>query len=345
MDFLEYYNLREHPFSNVVDNKFYYNSAQHSSALIKLKHAIDNRRGLSIVIGDIGSGKTTLARRLLEELDEDRYEAALLVIIHSSVSSDWLLKKLALQLGVDEPSDEKLDLLGQLYRRLVEIHEAGKTSIVLMDEVQMLNSREIMEEFRGLLNMEIPEGKLINLIFFGLNELETVMSLDEPLRQRVAMRIKINAFAESDTHDYVVHRLRVAGSDSSMFSEGAIREIYRFSSGLPRLINTICDNALLEGFLMKLSTIDADVIRTVAVDLGLCEMSADERCVAGPKRDAESTLPEPPGGEEAGSEEAVEDPLAFLNEGALEGDEGEDPLAFLGEDSESDDDDLLADMK
>lgn len=269
MDFLAFYELREHPFSNVVDNRFYYNSPHHANALIKLKHSVDSRRGLAVVIGDIGSGKTTLARRLLEELDETTYEAALLVIIHSSVSSGWLLKKLALQLGLEEVKDDKVELLGQLYRRLAEINEEGKIAVVLMDEVQMLNSKEIMEEFRGLLNMEMPGGKMINLIFFGLNELEDILSLDEPLKQRIAMRIMLSAFSEKDTHDYIFHRLSVAGRTKQIFTDGAISKIWLYSRGLPRLINTICDNALLEGFLVKAQQIDADIINRVATDLGL----------------------------------------------------------------------------
>lgn len=270
MDFLAFYNLREHPFSNVVDNRFYYNSPQHSNALVKLKHSIDSRRGLTVVIGDIGSGKTTLARRLLDDLDENRYEAALLVVIHSSVSSEWLLKKFALQLGFEHVKDEgKVELLGHLYRRLQEINEQGKTAVVLMDEVQMLNSRDIMEEFRGLLNMEMPEGKMLNLVFFGLTDLEEVLSLDEPLRQRVAMRIVLKAFSESDTRDYILHRLKVAGCEKQIFTEEAVKQIFKYSQGLPRLINTICDNSLLEGFLLKAGSVTDSVIKTVAVDLGL----------------------------------------------------------------------------
>jgi len=270
MDFLAFYNLREHPFSNVVDNRFYYNSPQHSNALVKIKHAIDSRRGLTVVIGDIGSGKTTLARRLLDDLDENRYEAALLVVIHSSVSSEWLLKKFALQLGFEHVKDEgKVELLGQLYRRLQEINEQGKTAVVLMDEVQMLNSRDIMEEFRGLLNMELPEGKMLNLVFFGLTDLEEVLSLDEPLKQRVAMRIVLKSFSESDTRDYIAHRLKVAGCEKQIFTEEAVKQIFKYSQGLPRLINTICDNALLEGFLLKAGAITDSVVKTVAVDLGL----------------------------------------------------------------------------
>lgn len=270
MDYLEYYGLKEHPFTNVVDNKFYYNSPQVRDALIKLRYAIDTKKGLAVVIGDIGAGKTTLARRLLEELDENRYEATLLVIIHSSVSSEWLLKKFAIQLGVDDMKNEsKVEMLSHIYRRLLEINESGKTAVLLMDEVQMLKSREIMEEFRGLLNMEMPGGKMINLIFFGLPDLEDVLSLDEPLKQRVAMKIAIKPFSDEDTQDYIRHRMKIAGCATEIFTDRAMAEVYRYSTGVPRLINTICDNALLEGYLFKTKSIGESVIRAVAIDLGL----------------------------------------------------------------------------
>ena len=269
MDYLEYYTLDEHPFSNVVDSRFYWNSPQQAEAIVKLKYAIDTRKGLAVVIGNIGAGKTTLARKILEELDEEHYEAALLVIIHSSVSSEWLFKKFAIQLGVQNISDNKVELLGEIYRRLREINEEGKRAVVLMDEVQMLNSREIMEEFRGLLNMESADGKMVNFVFFGLPDLEQVLALDEPLKQRVAIRIRLNAYSEEDTSDYIRHRMKVAGSSTDIFTDNAIAMVFKYSHGVPRLINTICDNALLEGFLFKKSFIDDSIVRAVAVDLGL----------------------------------------------------------------------------
>ncbi len=269
MDYLEYYGLKEHPFSNVVDSRFYYNSPLHSDALVKLRYAVDTRKGLSVVIGGIGTGKTTLARRFLEELDESEYEAALLVVVHSSVSSEWLFKKFAMQLGVRDVKDDKVELLTQIYKRLYEIIEQDKKAVVMIDEVQMLNSREIMEEFRGLLNMESHDGKMLNIIFFGLSELEDVLSLDEPLKQRVAIKIGLKEFSEKDTKDYIKHRLAVAGCNKDIFTEEAIKSIYLFTNGTPRLINTLCDNALLEGYLSKASTIDRSTIETVAVDFGL----------------------------------------------------------------------------
>lgn len=269
MDYLQYYRLKEHPFSNVVDNKFYFDSPQHRDALLKLKYAIDTKKGLAVVIGDIGTGKTTLARRLLDDLNEDLYEATLLVVIHSSVSSEWLLRKFAIQLGIKDTKEDKVEILGQIYKRLWEINESGKTAVMLIDEVQMLKSREIMEEFRGLLNMEMPGGKMINLVLFGQPDLEEVLSLDEPLKQRVAMRVPLRPFNEDNTVEYIKHRLHVAGGDETLFLYNALREIYKYSRGIPRLINTICDNALLEGYLFKAKNIDDSIIKAVAIDLGL----------------------------------------------------------------------------
>jgi type II secretory pathway predicted ATPase ExeA len=117
--------------------------------------------------------------------------------------------------------------------------------------------------------METSDGKMINLVFFGLPELEDVLSLDEPLKQRVAVKIRLKEFSENDTKDYIKHRLGVAGCPKDIFSDEAIRMIYDYTNGVPRLINTVCDNALLEGYLAKEQTVDSRTVQTVAVDLGL----------------------------------------------------------------------------
>ncbi len=174
-----------------------------------------------------------------------------------------------MQLGVEEIPEDKVNLLGKVYHRLIDIHESGKKAVVLIDEAQMLNSREIMEEFRGLLNLEAPGGKLVSFVFFGLPELDDVLSLDEPLKQRVAVKYRLKSFTPDTTEEYVKHRLHVAGSIEGIFTADAMEAVHMYSKGIPRLINTVCDNALLEGFLTKKNSVDRQIIEEVAADLGL----------------------------------------------------------------------------
>ena len=269
MTYLDFYELNQEPFSNAPVSRFYFGSAQHAQALMRLTHAVANMKGLAVLVGDIGAGKTTLARRMLDSLPEEEYEAALLVIIHSGITAGWLLRRIALQLGVESPAEEKLALLSQLYQRLVRIHEQGKKAVVLIDEAQMLASRELMEEFRGLLNLEVPERKLLSFVFFGLPEIEDNLRLDPPLAQRVALKYRLESFKPQDTEAYLQHRLRLAGATRIPFTASAIGAIHDYARGTPRLINTICDNALFEGFVARTREIDELAIERVARDLGL----------------------------------------------------------------------------
>ena len=281
MSYLDFYQLSQEPFSNAPVSRFYYSSAQHAQALMRLMHAVGQMKGLALLVGDIGAGKTTLARRLLDNLPEDEYEAALLVIVHSGITAEWLLRRIALQLGVENPAEEKLPLLSQLYQRLIRIHESGKKAVVLIDEAQMLDTREIMEEFRGLLNLEVPERKLLSFVFFGLPEIEENLKLDPPLAQRVALRYRLEPLTEDATEAYIRHRLRLAGAPRVPFTPEAISVVHRFSHGTPRIINTLCDNALFEGFLVKAPDVDAPLVDRIAKDLALAS-GADGETAPGP---------------------------------------------------------------
>lgn len=269
MTYLDFFELSQEPFSNAPVSRFYYDSAQHSQALLRLMHSVSYMKGLSILVGDIGAGKTTLARRMLDSLPESEYEAALLVIIHSGITANWLLRRIALQLGVESPAQEKLALLSQLYQRLLQIYDSGKKAVVLIDEAQMLETREIMEEFRGLLNLEVPERKLISFVFFGLPEIEKNLKLDPPLAQRVALRYKLEPFSADSTEAYVKHRLRLAGCPRIPFTPEAIAAVHEYSGGSPRVINTVCDNALFEAFLARSQIIDERLIAHIGDNLGL----------------------------------------------------------------------------
>lgn len=269
MGYAEHFNLEREPFSNAPNDRFFFNSDQHNQALLRLMYSVDSDKGLAVLVGGVGTGKTTLARRMLDSLTLDKYESSLLVMIHSAITPVWLLSRIALQLGVKSPDSDPLKILKQLYERLLQIHHEGRKAVVLIDEAQMLQSRELMEEFRGLLNLEIPGKKLLNVVFFGLSELEQTMKLDEPLAQRVAVKYTLKPLSVETTHSYIAHRLRVAGRDEALFEEGAIDKIHIYAGGVPRLINTIADNALFETFLRHDNIVSGKVVDSVSEDLGL----------------------------------------------------------------------------
>ena len=269
MSYAEHFGFEREPFSNAPDARFYFNSEQHRQSLQRLMYAVDSNKGLAVLIGGIGTGKTTLARRMLDCLPEDRYESSLLVMVHSGITPEWILTRIAMQFGVEAPASDRLTLLKQLYDRLLQIEESGRRAVVLIDEAQMLQTRELMEEFRGLLNLEIPSKKLLNIVFFGLPEVEDCLRLDEPLAQRVAVKYQLHSFTVETTTSYINHRLRVAGADRVIFVDDAIPAIHRFTGGVPRLINTICDNCLFESFMRKMDQVDVPVVHSVAGDFGL----------------------------------------------------------------------------
>jgi type II secretory pathway predicted ATPase ExeA len=269
MSYLDFYGLQREPFSNAPDPRFFWNGSAHQVALTKLQFALEQRRGLMLVTGEIGAGKTTIARQLFENLDDGRFHKAMLVVIHSEVTADWLLHRFAHLLGVESPKGGKLELLGQIYERLRALDERGKIVAMLIDEAQMLGTRELMEEFRGLLNIEARERKLINFLFFGLPEVEENLRLDEPLRQRVALRIELRRYDEHETLAYLAHRVNIAGGRPSLIGPATAARLHERSQGSPRLINALADNLLLEGFVTRSRALTPEMVDKVAGELNI----------------------------------------------------------------------------
>jgi len=269
MDYIKYYELSDQPFSNAPDSRFFFENPPHHKALVKLTHAAERMTGLGVILGDIGTGKTMISRRLLETLPEEQYEVGLMVIIHSEVTPMWLLSKIAQLVGVEEIPEGKAEIISALFHRLMELHEQGKKAIIIIDEAQMLKSQEVMEEMRGLLNMEASGSLMITFLMFGLPDLDEKLALDPPLSERVAMKHRLASFDAEATTNYVKHRLEIGGRHDELFTPEALDLMYQYSKGKPRTVNTICDNALLEGCLAQQKVIDETIIESVAQDLGL----------------------------------------------------------------------------
>ncbi len=277
MGYTDYFNFDREPFSNAPNEKFYFASEQHNQALIRLMYSVDSNKGLAVLVGGVGTGKTTLARRMLDSLPIEKYESSLLVMIHSGITPEWLLSRICMQLGIKSPDSNPLKMLKQLYERLLQIESEGRKAVVLIDEAQMLQTKELMEEFRGLLNLEIPDKKLLNIVFFGLPELDAIMQLDEPLAQRIAVKYTLQPLAAASTVAYINHRLKIAGAQTAPFEPSTLPLIHQFSGGVPRLINTICDNALFEVYLRRDTGVTEKIVQNVTEDLGLRKVPQTEK--------------------------------------------------------------------
>lgn len=268
MSVKDFFQINELPFSNAPDLKYFYSSTPHHDTLTRLRYVIENRKGLAIVTGQIGTGKTTLARLLFEELNPELYETVLMIVVHSEITSEWILKKICTQMDAENIPSDKPGMLTALYKRLYELNEKGKKAVILIDEAQMLKHKDVMEEIRGILNFEDEFGKLLTFVLFGLPELEDNLSVDEPLKQRISLKCRLKQLEFEGTKNYILHRIKVSGAKYNFFADEAFRSIYDASGGIPRLINTVCDNAMFESYLVKEKIVKKQTVDQVVDDLG-----------------------------------------------------------------------------
>jgi type II secretory pathway predicted ATPase ExeA len=275
MEHLEYFELPADPFQNDADARFYYESAPQKRARLRLLRGIHQRKALSVLVGGPGLGKTTLAQVVLRTLEDKDYAAHYLSIPHEACSSGWFLPNVARAFGVPAPSAEVSQLIDQIHAQLVAITTARRTPVLLIDEAQLFRNRDAMEEFRGLLNLTHDGKKLLSMVLFGLHELGDILKLDPPLAQRVEVRVEMTAMDWLESQAYVSHRLRLAGATQAVFSPDALESLFRWSGGVPRVLNTLADNSLFEAFLTETKPVDSTVVQTAAEALGLYRVPSD----------------------------------------------------------------------
>lgn len=242
-----FYGFKEKPFALTPDPRYFYPSRAHREALDHLLYGIREREGFIVITGDVGTGKTTLCRAILLQLEEGTTSA---VILNPILSEDELLRAILHDFGLTAAGRTKNELIGELNEFLIHTIVAGRRAVLIVDEAQNL-SHALLEQIRLLSNLETERDKLIQIILVGQLGLLTHLASPElkQLNQRVSVRYRLRPLPYQETCQYVYHRLMVAGGTTGVsFSSGALRAIYAYSQGIPRLINLAADRALLQGY-------------------------------------------------------------------------------------------------
>lgn len=255
----DFFGLKEKPFNVTADPNFLFFSKKHREAFDYLLYGIKERKGFLEITGEIGTGKTTLCRALITRLDE---KAKTAFVLNSNLPEVQLLSAIAGDFGLSVRPKTKINLLSELNRYLIERLKEGDNVVLIIDEAQNLKAAQL-EQIRLLSNLETEKNKLIQIILVGQPELKEKLNSPEleQLRQRIAVRYHILPLERVEVDLYIYHRLQVAGSDGSIrFEPRAIDQIYEYSEGIPRLINLLCDKALLLGFVTETKNISADMI-------------------------------------------------------------------------------------
>ena len=264
-----FFGLDAKPFAVTPDPRFLYSSRSHREALAALVYGVRERRGFIRLVGEVGTGKTTLLRALLERLD---VSIRTVLITHTTVDRDELLRMILDELEMPCDHLSRVQVIQSLHDLVLLTFEAHLPApLIIVDEAQNL-ADDVLEEIRLLTNLEVGDSKLVQVILSGQPELER--KLEKPnlrqLGQRVAVRARLEPLGEDDTAAYVRHRLKVAGAkDIDLFSAKALATVWRRTAGLPRLINIVCEQALVNAFGAGQKRVDESLVDEAVRDLGL----------------------------------------------------------------------------
>ena len=281
-----FYNLERNPFEITPDPSFLFATAKHNEALASLYYGVRRHKGFVVLTGEVGTGKTLVLRCLLQSLQQSS-DVAYAYIFNGLLSPLEFLQYIASDLGIAQASNNKAELLLQIARFLIARGQKKLTTVVVVDEAHLL-SPEILEEIRLLTNLETADGKLLQILLVGQPELDDKLDSAglRQLKQRIALRSHLAPLNAEETRGYIQRRLKFGGSPNpaALFPPETCAAVYRHAKGLPRLINTICENALIAGYARKTQSITPDMIDDIAKDFRLD--------VQTPTAKKEKTLPE-----------------------------------------------------
>lgn len=264
--YCQFYSLKERPFNVTSDPAFFFLSRQHKEALSHLLYGVTQRKGILVITGEIGTGKTTLCRFFLNQLPNNVKTA---FILNPYFSEIQLLEAIINDFGLKVKNKSRLSFVWELNRFLLSESEDGNNVVLIIDEAQNLRP-QALEQVRLLSNLETEKDKLIQIVLMGQPELNRKLNLYDlrQLQQRIMVRYHITPLGKDELNEYINHRLNIAGSNGSInFTNEALKAISDFSYGVPRLINIICDRALLAGFVAQTKTINSDTINKCIKEL------------------------------------------------------------------------------
>src|ERR1700756_5242872 len=267
----EFYGLRANPFNVNPDPRYLFLTRHTEEALACLTYGIQSRKGFVLLTGEVGTGKTTLINKLLEWLRSQQVATAF--IFNSCLDAPQVLDYMMADFGIPCESRSKSQILQQLYHWLLDRYRAGETAVLIVDEAQNL-TEEVLEEIRMLTNLETFTEKLLQIVLVGQPELEAKLKQPQlrQLRQRLTLRAKTHPLTIDETKAYVQQRLRIAGSDGrQIFDPEALTTIHKYSAGIPRVVNLLCEHCLVSAFVDQKPTIMVDVVDAVARDFDLSD--------------------------------------------------------------------------
>ena len=267
----KFYRLTRNPFEISPDPYFFYPTPRHNEALANLNYGVQRRKGFVVVTGEVGTGKTLLVRCLLEALNRNQISFA--YVFNPRLSALDFLRYVLTDLRLPMTGKTKSEMLAHLNNYLIARFRRGSTAALIVDEAQLL-SWELLEEIRLLTNLETSQQKLLQIVLVGQPELD--QKLDSPhlrqLKQRVGLRCRLEPLSLEELRGYIHRRLELAGANShgaTIFADGAIESVHRFSRGIPRLINTLCENSLVSGYARQSSQVTPEIVQEVATDFRL----------------------------------------------------------------------------
>jgi type II secretory pathway predicted ATPase ExeA len=293
VEHLKRFGLAREPFRNEPQLEFWFESTEAAEARQRLLRCLRQRKELCVLVGEVGSGTTSLARMVLEDLEPDRFEAALLVV-GRGVEPAWLRAAVARQLGVDEPAAGRAEAMRQLYTRLVAIREEGRHAVVVIDEAQALAGSDALADLVALLNFEHEDSRLLTAVLVGAPELERALSREPALHGRVELRVRLAALDREEARAYLAHRVQVAGGDPAVFPAEVADAIAERASGLPRRMNALADNTLFEAHVARRPVPTVGDVDRAADDLPWAQGTADTVSGLGPALSLDLEIDKPP---------------------------------------------------